>query len=375
MENIQSPLQIGNITLQHRIVLAPLTRFRADDNHVPLSFVKEYYADRASVPGTLLITEGTFISPRAGGFDNVPGIYNDEQIRAWKEITDVVHAKSSFIFCQLWALGRAADSRVLTEDGHPVVSSSDIPISKESAVPTPLDENGIQEFIGDYVQAAKNAMEAGFDGVEIHGANGYLCDQFLQDTCNNRNDRWGGSIENRSRFGIEVAKAVSEAIGCEKTAYRISPWSPFQAMGMADPKPQFTHFVQNLAKIKLAYLHVVESRVSGPESCEGAYQSTDFVVDAYANSGPVILAGGFRPETANRRIENLKGQRIAIAFGRFYTSNPDLPFRAFNHIPFTPYNRRTLYTPKSPVGYIDFLNSSQYEAWASTKSEASPTLN
>ncbi|PGH09120.1 hypothetical protein GX51_00874 [Blastomyces parvus] len=375
MENIKSPLQVGNITLQHRIVLAPLTRFRADDNYVPLPMVKDYYAQRASLPGTLLITEGTFISARAGGFPNVPGIYNDEQIKAWKEVTDAVHAKGSFIFCQLWALGRAADAKVLTAEGYPVVSSGDIPISEERAVPKPLDENGIQELIGDYAQAAKCAMEAGFDGVEIHGANGYLCDQFLQDTCNNRNDRWGGSIENRSRFGIEVAKAVSEAIGSEKTAYRVSPWSPFQGMGMADPKPQFTHIVQNLAKLKLAYLHVVESRIGGASECEGAYESTDFVIDAFANSGPVILAGGFTPETANKTIEKHTGRRIAIAFGRYYISTPDLPFRAINHIDLTPYNRDTFYIPKSPVGYVDYPNSPQYDAWASTKSEMSPLQN
>ncbi|PGH30964.1 NADPH2 dehydrogenase [[Emmonsia] crescens] len=375
MVNLQSPIQVGNITLQHRIVLAPLTRYRADDNHVPLPFVKDYYAQRASIPGTLLITEGTFISPRAGGFNNVPGIYNDVQIKAWKEVTDAVHAKGCFIFCQLWALGRAANPQVLAADGYPVVSSSNLPISEKNPVPEPLDEKGIQMFIQDYVQAAKNAIQAGFDGVEIHGANGYLCDQFLQDTCNNRNDRWGGSIENRSRFGIEVATAIVAAIGSEKTAYRVSPWSPFQGMGMTDPRPQFTHLAQNLAKIRLAYLHVVESRINGSQSFEGTHESTDFLVDAFGNSGAVILAGGFSPESATETIANHKDPRIAIAFGRYFIPNPDLPFRILNHIDLTPYNRSTFYNPKSTVGYIDYPNSSQYDAWASTKARVSETPN
>ncbi|OJD19676.1 hypothetical protein AJ78_00408 [Emergomyces pasteurianus Ep9510] len=375
MANLQTPIQVGNITLQHRVVLAPLTRYRADDNHVPLPFVKDYYAQRASIPGTLLITEGTFISPRAGGFSNVPGIYNDMQIKAWKEVTDAVHAKGCFIFCQLWALGRAANAQVLTANGYPVVSSSNLPISEKRPVPEPLDEEGIQTFIRDYVQAAKNAIHAGFDGVEIHGANGYLCDQFLQDLCNNRNDRWGGSIENRSRFCIEVATEVAAAIGCEKTAYRVSPWSPFQGMGMADPRPQFTHLAQSLAKIGLAYLHIVESRINGSQSFDGTYQSTDFLVDAFENCGAVILAGGFTAQSAEKTIDNHKNQRIAIAFGRYFTANPDLPFRVFNHIDFTSYNRGTFYTPKSTVGYIDYPNSPLYDSWASTKKVLSGTPN
>ena len=177
----------------------------------------------ASIPGTLLITEGTFISARAGGFANVPGIYSRAQIKAWREVTDSVHAKGCFIFCQLWALGRAADPKILAAAGHKVISSSNIPIPEDGAVPEPLGEEGIREFIRDYADAAKNAIGAGFDGVEIHGANGYLCDQFLQDKCNDRKDRWGGSIENRSRFGLEVARAVASAIGAQRTGHRMSP--------------------------------------------------------------------------------------------------------------------------------------------------------
>ncbi|CAG8130840.1 unnamed protein product [Penicillium olsonii] len=182
------PVQVGAMNLAQRIVMAPMTRFRADDAHVPLPIVTKYYAQRASVPGSLIVTEATFISAAAGGYDNVPGIFNDEQIKMWRHMTDAVHAKRSFIVLQLWALGRAADRDVLARDGHQVVSSSAVPISEESPTPKPLSEVEIQQYIQTYAQAAKNAIEAGFDAVEIHGANGYLVDQFLQDTCNKRTD-------------------------------------------------------------------------------------------------------------------------------------------------------------------------------------------
>jgi NADPH2 dehydrogenase len=170
------PLKIGNMSLKHRVVMAPLTRFRADENHVPLlPMVKEYYAQRACVPGTLLITEATYISPQASGYANVPCLFTPEALKAWKEVTDAVHEKGSFIYCQLWALGRAATTKFMEGKGLDVVSAGDIPISKDSSVPRALKEEEIQQFIKDYAKAAKNAVEvAGFDGVEIHGANGYI---------------------------------------------------------------------------------------------------------------------------------------------------------------------------------------------------------
>lgn len=350
------PLRIGNLSLKHRVVLAPLTRFRADDNHVPLDIAAEYYAQRASVSGGLLISEATIISPRAGGYPNVPGIYNQEQIKKWKSITDAVHAKGSYIFCQLWALGRAANPKVLAHDGYAFVSSSNIPLGNDGPAPEPLDEAGIETFTADYVQAAKNAIAAGFDGVEIHGANGYLLDQFLQDVCNTRTDGWGGSIENRSRFGVQVAKAVSDAIGPEKTGYRLSPWSTFQGMGMADPRPQFEHIVRQLKELRLAYVHLVESRANGDADKDGGpTPSNDFLIDAFGDAGAVILAGGFSPQSANEAVKAYKGHdQVAIAFGRNYISNPDLAFRAKNGLQLTPYNRETFYIPKSPVGYLDY---------------------
>jgi NADPH2 dehydrogenase len=180
-----TPLKVGHVTLQHRIAMAPMTRFRADSSYVPHDFVKEYYEQRAGVPGTLIITEGTYISPAAGGYANVPGIYKASQITAWKEITDAVHTKGSFIFCQLWALGRTAKAETLAAQGYEVVSSSATP-QEGGAVPRELREEEIWGFIKQYAQAAKNAIEAGFDGVEIHGANGYLVDQFTKGVINKR---------------------------------------------------------------------------------------------------------------------------------------------------------------------------------------------
>jgi len=348
------PLQAGDVELQHRVVLAPLTRFRAGKDHVPLPIVKEYYAQRASSPGTLLITEATFISKQAGGYPNVPGIWNAAQIKAWKEVTDAVHAKGSYIFCQLWALGRAANGAVLAGDGCKVVSASNISL-KGGDTPEPLDEEGIQSFIQDYATAAKNAIEAGFDGVEIHGANGYLLDQFLQDKTNKRTDRWGGSIENRSRFGLEVAKAVSSVIGAGKTGYRVSPWSPFQEMGMDDPIPQFTYHIKKLAELNLAYIHIVESRVSGNTDVEeDTKKQVDPFLEAWSGAGAIILAGGFTAESAEKAVEKYGSRKVAIAFGRYFISNPDLPARISKNLPFTKYNRDTFYVPESPVGYTDY---------------------
>lgn len=220
------PLQVGPNKLSNRLVMAPLTRFRAEDNHVQLPFVKEYYEQRACVPGTLLITEATFISPAASGYPNIPGIWNDDQIKAWKEVTDAVHAKGSFIWLQLWALGRAANPEVKQAEGTgDLVSASDYRMTDNSPQPRPLTEDEIQQYIKEYGQAAENAVKkAGFDGVEIHGANGYLIDQFTQDVSNRRSDQWGGSVENRSRFALEVTKSVISKVGAERTGIRLSPW-------------------------------------------------------------------------------------------------------------------------------------------------------
>ncbi|CAG8982509.1 hypothetical protein HYALB_00002289 [Hymenoscyphus albidus] len=370
------PLKIGNVTLQNRVVLAPLTRLRASDDHVPLPMVAEYYAQRGSSPGTLLISEGAFIRPEAGGMTNVPGIWNQAQIDAWKVVTDAVHTKKSFIFLQLWALGRAAEEPVLKEELGPdakVVSASDIPISTPSkvisayvsgtSVPTPLTEEEIQAYIKNYAQAAKNSIAAGFDGVEIHGANGYLVDQFLQDVSNKRTDQWGGSIEKRARFGLEVAKAVVEAVGAERTGIRMSPFSTFQSMKMDDPRPQFSYYTQELKKLSLAYIHIVEGRGIGGLLKPPPEESIDFLLDIWGTS-PVLLASGFSPETAIKRSddETARGRNVAIVFGRHFISNPDLPYRIQNGIPLIPYDRSTFYLRKQEKGYTTYPFNKEFEA-------------
>jgi len=342
--------------------MAPLTRFRADDNNVPLPFVKEYYQQRASTPGTLIISEGTFISARAGLYAHAPGIYTDAQIKAWKEVTDAVHAKKSFIRLQLWALGRAADVEQLKKHGLKLQSSSTVPMEPNAPVPEEMTEEDIQALIKDYAQAAKNAIKAGFDGVEIHGANGYLIDQFTQDVSNKRTDAWGGSIEKRARFGIEVAKAVSAAVGPERTGFRVSPYSSWQGMRMADPVPQFSYLAENLKPLKLSYLHVVESRVAGIEDVQGPSGSIDFLVNIWGKTSPVFIAGGYTPETAKKAVEYHSGADVCIVFGRYFIANPDLPFKVKEGIPLTPYDRSTFYKATAKEGYLDYPFSKEFLA-------------
>lgn len=366
VSNLFKPLKLGRVELQNRIVMAPLTRFRADDEHVPLPFVAEYYAQRASVPGTLLITEATFIAPQAGGYGNAPGIWSKEQIASWKKVTAAVHEKKSFIYLQLWALGRASDPSQLKKElgeNAKVVSSGNIPF-EGGATPTALTEAEIEEYIKLYAQAAKNSIEAGFDGVEVHGANGYLIDQFTQDNSNNRTDAWGGSIEKRARFGIEVSKAVVAAVGADRTGIRLSPYSSFQGMKMADPKPQFTYLATELKKLNLAYVHLVESRISGNADIEST-ESVDFLIDLWNNQSPVLIAGGFKPDSAYRAVdEEYKSKDVAIVFGRYFISNPDLVYRVEKGIDFTPYDRNLFYNKKEERGYTSWPFSKEFEAAA-----------
>lgn len=284
----------------------------------------------------------------------MPAIYSEEQIAAWREVADAVHAKGSYIYLQLWGLGRVAKPEILKQDGCELVSSSAVPTSSESAVPRELGVDEIHGFIGDYAQAAKNAMAAGFDGVEIHGANGYLIDQFTQDNCNERTDSWGGSVENRSRFALEIIKAVVDVAGADRTGIRYSPLSTFQGMRMAEPKPQFTYLAKKTAEFGLAYVHLVESRIAGNADAEPTDQ-LDFFLNAYAGASPVMIAGGYKADSAKEAVEKeYKGHEVIIAFGRPFISNPDLPFRVQKGIPFRPYEREHFYVPKEPKGYIDY---------------------
>lgn len=355
-----TPLKVGNVTLDNRVAMAPLTRFRADDNHVPLPMVTEYYAQRASVPGTLILSEATLIHKQNGGYANVPGIYTQAQIDGWKSVTDAVHKKGSFIYMQLWALGRVADKAQAEKEGITITSSSANPLSSEYATPKELTVDEIKETVGRYAQAAKNAIEAGFDGVEIHGANGYLIDQFNQDTCNQRTDQYGGSVENRSRFAIEVTDAVVKAIGAERTGIRLSPFSPFQGMKMQDPIPQFTDLTTKLNKFGLAYVHFVESRVTGNADCEGSDN-----LDPFVNiwNGPLLIAGGFRAESAKKLVDQQYANKdVVVVYGRYFISTPDLVYRLQKGIEFNEYDRDTFYNAGQTKGYTDYPFSQEFLA-------------
>ncbi|KAK0455479.1 FMN-linked oxidoreductase [Desarmillaria tabescens] len=341
--------EVGAVSLKHRVVLAPLTRLRATKSHVPHApLVRLYYEQRSHTPGTLLITEATVIAAKAGGMAHIPGIWNQEQTDAWREITDGVHAKGLFIFCQLWALGRPS---------FPYISASDIPVPGRSDVPLPMTVDEIKEYVDLYVQAALNAVKAGFDGVEIHGANSYLLDQFIQDVTNQRTDAYGGSIENRARFPLEIVDAVAKAIGAERTGYRISPWNSIQGMGMKDPKPTFAYLVSEIKARhpNFAYIHVIEPRVNGTRSRnEGEFTSqmkNDFIRDIWAPK-PFISAGGYERVTAVTAADE---KNDIIAFGRHFLANPDMVYRLKKDLRLNAHGRSTFYRPGNVAkGYTDY---------------------
>ncbi|KAH6893969.1 NADH:flavin oxidoreductase/NADH oxidase [Coprinopsis sp. MPI-PUGE-AT-0042] len=344
-----TPAKVGASQLQHKVVFAPCTRVRATSGtHIPIvPLVKTYYEQRASVPGTLIITEGTLIAEKAGGMDNVPGIYSDEQISAWKEITDAVHAKKSFIYLQLWAMGRAARPQHL--QGHPHVSASSIRLSNAAADtpdPRPLTLPEIDEYVGLYTTAAKNAMAAGFDGVEIHSANGYILDQFLQDVSNERTDEYGG------RFTLRVVDSVIKAVGADRTGVRLSPWSTFQDMRMKNPVPQFEHILSSLVKLHpdLAYVHFIEPEISGNISVPAGEGETNDRFREIWGSRPFISCGNYTRESAIKAADS-KGD--IVAFGRPFMANPDLPFRLRENIELNTPDLSTFYT-SGEKGYIDY---------------------
>ncbi|KAF5699801.1 putative NADPH2 dehydrogenase chain OYE2 [Fusarium globosum] len=348
------PMKIGNTKVQHRIGMAPLTRLRASIDRVPNALMKEYYGQRASIPGTLIITEGTLVSPAAGGgFARTPGIWNQEQVSAWKDITDEVHRKGSFIFVQLFAMGRAATVEVAKGEGIDIIGPSAIPIEGSPAQPRAMTLDEIHEMIQAFVTASENAIKAGFDGVEIHGANGYLLDQFLQDVSNQRNDKYGGSIENRSRLITEILERVVQAIGPEQVGIRLSPWSTFQSMRMKDPIPQFTDIINKAGRLNLAYLHLIESRISGGQDYQDhGSEKLDFAYDIW--KGPFLIAGGYKLKEAERLVdEEYPDKEIMVMFGRNFLANPDLVYRIKEGLELNPYERKTFYS-SDVEGYIDY---------------------
>ncbi|ETW78410.1 hypothetical protein HETIRDRAFT_157891 [Heterobasidion irregulare TC 32-1] len=352
---IFSPLTVGNAKLQHRIVMAPMTRFRANVQHVPTDLTVKYYAQRASVPSTLIISEAAFIAPQAGGYADVPGIWSDEQVAAWRKVTGVVHAKGSFIYLQLWALGRAADpAQLVLEDPSSLVSLGNVKIEGQDLAPHSSTVDEIKEYVQFYATAASNAVhKAGFDGVEIHNANGYLPDQFLQDVSNNRTDEYGGSIENRARFGLEVIDAVTKAVGEKAVGIRFSPWSEFQDMGMKDPIPTFSYMIETIRDRypDFGYIHLVEPRIYGAVDIEIKQGQTNEVFRKLWGSKVYLTAGGYKEDA----LKAAETDNTLVVFGRYFISNPDLVLRLKEDISLAMYDRNTSYAHTVPEGYIDWL--------------------
>ncbi|KAK4702321.1 NADPH2 dehydrogenase, partial [Phenoliferia sp. Uapishka_3] len=357
-DTLFTPIQVGDIHLGHRIVLAPLTRLRADpSSHIPSDLMLEYYTQRAS-PGGLLITEGTFISPAAGGLLTNPGIYTPAQIEKWAEIVRSVHAKGGKMVMQIYAMGRAANPLVLEkEEGGPFEVGGPSALAFEGgALPKELSVEEIQQLVRDHAEAAKNFVTgAGGDGVEFHLGNGYLSDEFLQLNSNKRLDQYGGSVVNRTRFALETLSAVAVAVGEGKVGFRITPFSTFQDMKMSqkDIEETFGYLVRE-AKSRhpgLAYLHLVEPRVAGAEDRKvDQGESLDFLHDIWAPK-VVLVAGGLTPASA--KALTVARENVVAVFGRSFLATPDLPARIRNGVPLSKWDRATFYT-SGPEGYTDY---------------------
>jgi N-ethylmaleimide reductase len=366
-----SLLQIGPFRLAHRVVMAPLTRMRAERASLaPQPLNAEYYGQRAT-SGGLIIAEASPVMPSGYGNPGVPGIYSDAHIRGWREVIDAVHAKGGLIFLQLWHVGRVSHSSFQPGGALPI-SSSAVAISPELKTmtadrkvmpyetPRALDTSEIPDVVESFRQAAINALQAGFDGVEIHGANGYLIEQFLQSRTNLRTDRYGGSIENRARFLLEITQAVIGVWGANRVGVRLSPYGIANDSGEADPMPLYSHVVRSLNLLGLAYLHFIEPRSSGAGRAEVNHQNVPSAMVLFRPiwRGVMITAGGFTGEAAEAAIAD--GHADAIAFGRIFISNPDLPRRLREGLPLTPYNRATFYGGDE-TGYTDYPNYGELE--------------
>ena len=359
-----SPLTIGPYHLKHRVVMAPLTRMRAArPSHAPRPLNAEYYAQRATAGG-LIIAEASPVVASGVGNPDVPSVWSAKQVEGWREVVDAVHAKGGVIFLQLWHVERVLHSWFQPGGALPVAPSA-VPISAEyktltadwkvSTYETPraLETNEVAGVVDSFRQAAKNAFAAGFDGVEIHGANGYLLEQFLQSRTNLRTDRYGGSIENRARLLLEVTQAAIEVWGADRVGVRLSPYGIASDSGEADPMPLYSHVVEALNPLSLAYLHFIEPRSSGAGRAEVDHQNVPAVMVLFRPiwKGILISAGGFTGASAEAAIA--AGHADAVAFGRIFISNPDLPRRLREGFPVTPYNRKTFYGGEE-AGYSDY---------------------
>jgi N-ethylmaleimide reductase len=362
--SLSSPLQLGRYALSHRVVMAPLTRMRAAlPGNVPTELNAAYYGQRAT-KGGLLITEASQVSPFGQGYPATPGIHSPEQVAGWRKVTQAVHERGGLIFLQLWHVGRISH-RLLQPDGVlPVAPSAVAPAGMALTpdwkqvpyeAPRALETSEIAGIVEDFRAGARNALAAGFDGVEIHGANGYLLEQFLQTRTNHRSDAYGGSIENRYRLLGEVAKAVVDVWGADRVGVRLSPFGNANDSGEADPLPLYGHAIRELGKLGLGYLHLIESR--DPADADRPTLATDAQRPLWP--GVVILAGGFDGASGERVV--LNGQADAVAYGRMFIANPDLPERLMHHAALNPADRSTFYGG-GEKGYTDYPTLAELQA-------------
>ena len=363
MTKLFEPLTIGSLTLPNRIIMAPLTRMRAKQpGNVPHQLNANYYAQRASAG--LIISEATQISQQGQGYPSTPGIHSQEQVQGWKLVTDAVHQAGGRIFLQLWHVGRISHPSH-QPNGDPPVAPSALAAENSGTftadwqetpilIPRALETNEIPGIVADYKAAAENAKAAGFDGVEVHGANGYLLDQFLQDSSNVRTDQYGGSLENRTRLLLEVVDAVTEVWGSDRVGVRVSPYNAFNGMKDSDPIALFTYVLGELDARGVAFVHLIEPRSSFASGQDESLEDTPQAAPLFRDVVKTVLisAGGHTPDSANEAMDNNLAD--AVAFGRHYISNPDLPERIKNLAPLTPYDRATFYGGDTK-GYTDYL--------------------
>lgn len=347
------PYALGDLTLANRVVMAPLTRNRAGAGLVPSELAATYYAQRASAG--LIITEATQVSAQAQGYQDTPGLYTPEQIAGWRKVTDAVHAEGGRIFVQLWHVGRVSHVDLQPGGAAPVAPSAlraqtKVFVNNEFAdvsEPRALQLAELPGIVNDFRQAAANAIAAGFDGVEIHGANGYLLEQFIKDGANQRTDAYGGSIENRSRLLLEVVTAVVEEIGAGRTGVRISPVSPANAISSSDPQPQYEYIVEQLSALGVVFLHVVEGATGGPRDVA----EFDYAALRSRFKQTYLANNGYDLKLATAHLNADKAD--LVAFGRPFISNPDLVERLKTGAALAQLNPATLYGGGA-AGYTDY---------------------
>lgn len=352
--DVLSPYQLGTLQLKNRMVMPPLTRSRAAQGNLPSDMAATYYSQRAGAG--LIITEATQAAPGGQGYIATPGIHSDAQVAAWKKVVDAVHAQGGVIFMQLWHVGRISHPDFLGGQ-LPVAPSAIAPRGVQTYtaqglkdIPTPraLETGEIAGIVEEFRRAARNAKAAGFDGIEVHGANGYLLDQFLEDGTNQRTDQYGGSVENRARLLFEVTAAVTEVYPPERVGVRLSPGGSFNDMCDCHPAQTFGYVVERLATMNLAYLHLIE-----PAQTQGEHPSPDLSARFFRPlyPGTIIVAGGYTLERANAVLR--EGAADLVAFGQLFIANPDLPERFRRQAPLNTPDKQTFYGGGAQ-GYIDY---------------------